>query len=108
MKDSDMRERRSEWSPQADKGNATRSFSRRRFVERVALVTIVMLAAIPSRRNARAQTKMSQQQAGYQDQPKGEQRCADCRHFVEEQGACRLVDGSISPDGWCTLWAAKA
>ena len=29
-------------------------------------------------------------------------------HFIAESGSCKLVEGKISPDGWCTLWAKKA
>jgi hypothetical protein len=43
----------------------------------------------------------------YQTQPKGEQKCAGCQHFIAESNACKLVEGQISPDGWCILWAGK-
>lgn len=51
--------------------------------------------------------KISQERARYQGQPNGGKKCGDCRHFIADQGACRLVEGRISPNGWCTLWAAK-
>ena len=56
---------------------------------------------------SRAQQKMSKEAAQYQNSPKGNQRCADCRFFIEG-GSCRLVEGEISPDGWCTLFQPKA
>ena len=43
----------------------------------------------------------------YQTQPKGEQKCSGCMHFIAESNTCKLVEGQISPDGWCTLWAQK-
>jgi hypothetical protein len=52
-------------------------------------------------------TKMSQASVQYQAQPKGDQKCADCMHFIPESNTCKLVEGDISPDGWCTLWAKK-
>jgi len=52
-----------------------------------------------------APAKMSQESVQYQTQPKGEQKCSGCLHFVAESNTCKLVEGQISPDGWCTLWA---
>ena len=57
-------------------------------------------------RAAAQQSKMSKDQAKYQDKPKGEQRCDGCAHFLAP-GSCKLVDGKISPSGWCILYAAK-
>jgi hypothetical protein len=58
-------------------------------------------------RTGRAQQKMSKQAARYQDSPKGDQKCADCRFFMEG-GSCQLVEGEIRPNGWCTLFQPKA
>jgi len=43
----------------------------------------------------------------YQDQPKDNQRCSGCKNFVGPS-ACRVVQGSVNPDGWCLLFQAKA
>lgn len=51
--------------------------------------------------------KVSQASVQYQTQPKGEQKCATCMNFIAESNTCKLVDGQISPDGWCVLWAKK-
>lgn len=53
-----------------------------------------------------APAKVSQASVQYQTQPKGEQKCSGCLYFIESN-ACALVEGQISPDGWCTLWAQK-
>ena len=55
---------------------------------------------------AAAQTKISQAVAKYQNTPKGQQSCAVCVNF-QPPNACKFVDGTISPDGWCLLFAAK-
>lgn len=52
--------------------------------------------------------KMAKAAAQYQTQPKGEQRCAACLHFIAASNTCQLVEGPISPDGWCMLWVKKA
>jgi hypothetical protein len=36
----------------------------------------------------------------YQDFPNQGRRCAGCTHFLEPN-ACEIVEGEISPDGWC-------
>jgi len=55
-----------------------------------------------------APAKVSQASVQYQTQPKDEKKCADCMHFIAESNTCKQVEGNISPDGWCTLWAMKA
>ncbi len=55
---------------------------------------------------AAAQQKVSQADAKYQDQPKGQQRCDGCVQF-QPPNACKIVQGEISPSGWCQLFAAK-
>lgn len=53
-------------------------------------------------------TKMSKEQAGYQEKQNGDQRCADCRYFNAGDNSCQLVEGSISPDAWCMLYVKTA
>ena len=50
-------------------------------------------------------TKVSQASVRYQPQPRGEQRCANCMHFIADSNTCKLVEGAISPEGWCVIWA---
>lgn len=52
--------------------------------------------------------KLSKAQAQYQDQPKGDQNCANCMHFIAESSTCQVVEGKVSPNGWSMLWAKKA
>jgi High potential iron-sulfur protein len=65
----------------------------------------------PARGSAAAATadttgKVGKAQAKYQEQPKGDQKCSDCMHFIAASNTCKLVQGQISPNGWCILWAA--
>ncbi|MDP2028062.1 MAG: hypothetical protein Q8K12_00275 [Thiobacillus sp.] len=55
-----------------------------------------------------APAKVSQASVQYQTQPKDEKKCADCMNFIAESNSCKLVEGNISPNGWCTLWVKKA
>lgn len=52
--------------------------------------------------------KMSKTQAKYQDKPKGDQSCAMCMNFIAATSTCKLVEGQVSADGWCMLWAKKS
>ncbi len=52
--------------------------------------------------------KATQASVQYQAQPKGEQKCSGCMHFLADSGTCVVVDGQVIADGWCSLWAKKA
>jgi hypothetical protein len=49
----------------------------------------------------------SKKEARYQSRPHGRERCAGCIHFQAPNG-CEIVEGKISPRGWCTHFEAKA
>jgi len=48
--------------------------------------------------------KLSKAQAQYQDSPRGIAMCATCTLFIAPR-ACKVVDGDISPNGWCKEYA---
>jgi len=56
---------------------------------------------------AAAPGKVTQASVQYQAQPKGDLKCGECMHFTAESSTCKLVDGPISLDGWCSLWSKK-
>lgn len=85
--------------------------SRRAFMGRAlgAGAAVVGAATILGGTEARAQ-KAPKQSVAYQEEPKGDQNCANCQFWVEpeagaEMGGCQIVQGKISPDAWCNLWA---
>ena len=55
---------------------------------------------------APASAKASQKGVAYQAKPKGAQRCDKCS-FWQPPASCKVVDGVISPSGWCSLFAPK-
>lgn len=65
-------------------------------------------AAPPSAAAPPAQMKAKQSGVQYQLTPKGEQKCSNCRHFIAASNSCVLVDGQISPEAWCIIWAKLA
>jgi len=50
-----------------------------------------------------AQQKMSQTDAAYQDRPKNGLTCAACTLFRPPR-SCEVVQGDISPNGWCKFF----
>lgn len=57
---------------------------------------------------AGASQKATQASVQYQMKPKGEQKCSNCQNFIAASNTCKLVDGQVSPEGWCTIWAKPA
>jgi hypothetical protein len=88
-----------------DSKNDCERISRRVVVTGTALALGAAVAAmvVPP---AEAQEKMSQADAKYQGTPKGAQRCDGCMLF-EPPNACKVVEGEISPSGWCQLFVKK-
>ena len=52
---------------------------------------------------ASAQQKLSRAEAAYQDQPRTGLTCAACTLFRPPR-ACEIVQGDISPNGWCKFF----
>ena len=52
---------------------------------------------------ASAQQKVSQADAAYQDRPKNGLTCAACTLFRPPR-SCEVVEGDISPNGWCKFF----
>ena len=83
------------------------SVSRRSFLSGAALLagaaaTQTLIVA----KDAKAQQKVPQASVKYQDKPNGDQRCDNCLQFVAPN-SCKVVDGTISPNGWCSIWVKK-
>jgi len=53
---------------------------------------------------AHADEKMTREQAQYQSTPNGIFSCATCSLF-ERPKSCKVVDGEVSEDGWCKVFA---
>ncbi|WP_363319989.1 high-potential iron-sulfur protein [Nitrosomonas sp.] len=48
-----------------------------------------------------------------QDKPNGSEKCSNCIQFIpgdtsDANGECKVVAGSISPQGWCTAFSPKS
>jgi len=47
--------------------------------------------------------KAPQKSVAYQESPKGIQKCDNCALW-EAPNTCKMVDGTISPEGWCMIY----
>jgi hypothetical protein len=58
-------------------------------------------------------TKASQASMRYQTTPNGDKQCSGCKFFIPGQaadsdGSCQIVDGVISPHGYCMAYNSKS
>ncbi len=86
--------------------------SRRTLLKGTAAVTCVALAAFAGKAFAET-AKSTKAVANYQDKPNGDKQCSNCSFFIPGKtstadGTCQIVDGSISPKGYCTLYSKKS
>jgi hypothetical protein len=73
--------------------------SRRSFLRYMALLGMAHFAT-----SAQAAKKLDQGAVQYQESPKNGEMCRDCMHFLPDTSECKLVEGTINPDGWCRLF----
>jgi hypothetical protein len=88
-----------------------RSVSRREAL--TGLIVLPALAGFLASIPMPAAAKGSKAQFKYQSTPKNGQKCSGCKFFTAGKtptasGTCAVVDGSISPNGWCTAYTAKS
>lgn len=57
---------------------------------------------------APAKATVTKASVQYQPTSRGGQKCSDCANFISGSNTCRVVEGQISPDAWCSLWVQKA
>lgn len=90
--------------------NGSGKFTRKEMIG--TLIALPAFAAAIGSVSAPAQAKSSQAAMKYQKSPKGGAKCSGCKFFVSgasktANGTCKIVDGSISPNGWCLAYSAK-
>ena len=71
----------------------------------LATVSLTAVAATSSEGQTQPK-KMAQKLVQYQQTPKKDQKCSTCLQFVPPD-SCKLVEGKINPEGWCSLFAPK-
>ncbi len=73
----------------------------------LAGAAIIASGAALKHSTAQAQQKMAKNLVAYQDGPHASgQKCSACAGFEPPNG-CMMVEGTISPDGWCGAFTPK-
>jgi hypothetical protein len=83
---------------------------------RTFLGGVVMLPALAGLLTAGASadaSKAPQASMHYQSTPNGSMHCAGCKFFIpgkdaNSDGSCQVVDGAISPNGYCIAYTPKS
>jgi len=78
-----------------------------------SLIVLPLLAGALSSQAVADGAKASKDSMHYQTSPNSGMQCSGCRFFIPGQdaksdGTCKIVDGAISPDGYCMAYAAKS
>jgi hypothetical protein len=84
-----------------------RPVSRRDFLNVAAVGGGALVAVGLTGRATASPKKFSQQQAHYQPIPKSGQRCQVCALW-QSPTSCQVVEGQVSPAGWCMLYQPKS
>ena len=82
--------------------------SRRRVLKGAASVggAAVLAGALESAAQQKPKAglkKRSKEAVGYRDEPLEGRSCAKCVLYVGH-GECVIVEGEVSPNGWCVQW----
>jgi hypothetical protein len=72
--------------------------SRRDFLRYMSVLGLATLWSVP------LHAKTTQLIVKYQQTPNNGNSCKACFHFIPEKNECRVVEGDISPNGWCTIF----
>ncbi|HXO16985.1 MAG TPA: high-potential iron-sulfur protein [Candidatus Dormibacteraeota bacterium] len=89
----------------------SKGLTRRAFV--AGTIVLPALAGLMLAETTTARAKGSQAQFKYQKTPSNGHKCSQCTFYIPGKsstanGTCKIVDGSISPNGWCTAFSAKS
>ncbi len=85
--------------------------TRRSFLSSV--IVLPALAGLVLTQTTSADAKGTKAAFKYQATPNNGKQCSHCALFIKgssptADGTCKVVDGSISPKGWCTAFSAKS
>ena len=85
----------------------------RRAMLKQSSMLVASVAAIPLIlvKSPAAAQKIAKLNFHYQAAPKDGKKCADCTAYVAvlgaAEGTCKVVEGTISPSGWCIAFSSK-
>ncbi len=87
--------------------------SRRSFLKTATLLAGVAAVPVTFMSQEAFAAKVAKASMQYQDTPKGDAHCSKCVQFIPgksatAKGTCKVVEGAVSPDGWCLAFTPKA
>ncbi len=87
--------------------------SRRSFLKTATLIAGAAAVPVTFMSREAFAAKVAKASMQYQDTPKGTAECSTCMQYVpgksaSANGTCKVVEGSISPKGWCLAYTAKS
>jgi hypothetical protein len=79
----------------------------------IALAGTAAVAGLAGHQQAHAASKLPKSAVQYQDKPNGDKDCSKCVQFIpgasaSADGTCKVVEGAISPHGYCIAFSPKA
>ncbi|WP_345413353.1 high-potential iron-sulfur protein [Haladaptatus pallidirubidus] len=85
--------------------SARTTAARRRFLQLLGTGGVLSMAGCSN-----STGKAAKGQVSYQDHPKGNQQCSNCRFYRTAEngdatGTCTRVKGEIAPDAWCNVYS---
>ena len=86
--------------------------SRRGFLKGSALLASIAVVTATGVMTREAVAGVPKSAMHYQDHPNGDKDCSKCIQFIpgpsaKADGKCKIVDGAISPHGYCDAFSAK-
>jgi hypothetical protein len=92
-----------------------KTISRAGMIGKLALAPIAIGAFAALQTEAQAAPNVDQKTAGYVTHPVGGKQCSACSLFnpaknnpMKAAGSCKLVKGTIMPNGYCKFFSPKA
>ena len=81
--------------------------ARRIFLKNMILAVATAGAGIGLSRAFAQAKKIAQKVVKYQDTPRFKRKCDECKFWVAKDQSCEIVEGTVSPNGWCIRWTKK-
>lgn len=90
---------------------ATRS-RRRLLIQSAATLPVLITLSLLTQSGSVSAGKASKSDFHYQDHPNDGNQCSNCAAFTPPpsasvDGNCAIIDGPISPKGWCMAFSRK-
>jgi hypothetical protein len=90
-----------------DVKTATDDVSRRSMLLRGLACATGVATILTIDTDAALAAKLPQGAVSYRPSPNGSKKCGTCVLF-QPPNSCKSVAGTISPNGWCSIWRAKS